>query len=94
MALLPVGMSPDRVQARQDGGAPCQQGWAADTESQSATGEEWEVCKNKKQQITGIMRGPEDPEQWLSCVDSSKEWGKLRLIVQQETAGRRDVWMR
>lgn len=62
--------------------------------AQSAVGEEWEVCKNKKQQITGIMRDPEDLEQWLSCVDSSKEWGKLRLIVQQETAGRRDVWMR
>lgn len=30
--------------------------------AQSATGEEWEMCKNKKQQITR-MRGPEDPEQ-------------------------------
>lgn len=34
LALLPVGISAGRVQARWDAGARCQQGWAAHTESQ------------------------------------------------------------
>lgn len=67
-----------------------QQTWKA--KAQSATGEEWEVCGNKKQQITG-MRGPEDLEQCAELCRLIQEWGKLPVIIQQETAGRRDVWM-
>lgn len=62
-----------------------------EAKAQSATGEEWEECKNKKQQIPG-MRGPEDPEQGAELCRLIQEQGKLHLIVEQEPAGRKDVW--
>lgn len=47
------------------------------SKSQSAAREEWEVRKNKKQQIKGIIRGTETKSAVLNYIVSSKEQGKL-----------------
>lgn len=66
------------------------------SKSQSAGGEEWEVCQNKKQQINGIIRGTETKTAVLSCVNSSEEWGNLPshnlAADSRQDAPRKPVW--
>lgn len=47
------------------------------SESQSATGEEWEVCRNRKQPIKEIIRGAKTGSAVLNGVELSKAQGKL-----------------
>lgn len=64
------------------------------SKSQSAVGEEWEVRKNKKQQIKVIIRGTQTKSAVLNCVDSSKEQRKLpshRLAADSRQEGRADM---
>lgn len=85
------------AQPHRDQDAPCQ--WDREeeeetqkSESQSAVGEEWEVRKNKKQQIKGIIRGTGMKGAVLNCIDLLKEMEKLPS--HNLAAGRRALQMR
>lgn len=77
-----LGETRGGAQPHWDQDAPCQRGCEDEeemqkSESQSAMGEEWEVRKNKKQQIKGIIRRTGTKGAVLNCIDLLKEMEKL-----------------